>query len=244
MNRSVNDSVRIAARSFTFTDPIVEIGSLYMPGFEKLGDLRRHFPEHAYIGCDIRHGSGVDRIERAEHLSFADKSVGAVVLCEILEHLPDPARAVAEAHRVLRDDGLLVVSVPFQFRLHGFPTDYWRFTPSGVHVLLSAFPETIIFALGPRLKPSHVFAVAVKQPTHDFAVCKERFVAAIRSEFLRSRLRGHWSELKGRGRDFFGCLLGRAQLGVFFFDPSAPGAYASMTADSARQAPLSERRSP
>lgn len=38
---------------------------------------------------------------------FADGSVGTLLLFEILEHLPHPQKAIAEAHRVLREDGLL-----------------------------------------------------------------------------------------------------------------------------------------
>jgi hypothetical protein len=60
------------------------------------------------------------------------------------------------------DRGLLALSVPFNYRLHGFPSDYWRFTASGIHTLLAEFPAKIVFAIGPQLKPAFIFAVATK----------------------------------------------------------------------------------
>jgi SAM-dependent methyltransferase len=49
----------------------------------------------------------------AEGLPLADASVDVVVLSAVLEHVLDPRRAVAEAKRVLRPGGRLVVYVPW-----------------------------------------------------------------------------------------------------------------------------------
>jgi len=48
----------------------------------------------------------------AEELSLADRSTDSVVLAEVLEHLPDDCQGLSEAHRVLRDNGLLFITVP------------------------------------------------------------------------------------------------------------------------------------
>jgi glycosyltransferase involved in cell wall biosynthesis len=58
-----------------------------------------------------RHGApcvGAD----AQALPFRDRSVSRVVLAEVLEHCPDPERALAEALRVVAASGRVAVSVP------------------------------------------------------------------------------------------------------------------------------------
>jgi hypothetical protein len=117
---------------------------------------------------------------------------------------------------VLRPDGLLVLSVPFQYCLHGLPNDYWRFTASGVATLLEPFPGMVVFMLGPRLKPAFVFAVAAKAGGDEFRVCAARFRDRAERAYHASRWTGRFSVLQERARDFFGFLLGRAELGVTF----------------------------
>lgn len=49
---------------------------------------------------------------RAEVLPFPAHSFDAVILSEVLEHLPDPGLALAEAARVLKPEGLALITVP------------------------------------------------------------------------------------------------------------------------------------
>jgi SAM-dependent methyltransferase len=48
----------------------------------------------------------------AANLPFGNGAVDAVVLLDVMEHVANPAAMVAEAHRVLRPGGYLVLSVP------------------------------------------------------------------------------------------------------------------------------------
>jgi len=49
---------------------------------------------------------------QVDRLPIADGSMEVVCLLDVIEHIPDPAPALAEAARVLRPDGVLVVNVP------------------------------------------------------------------------------------------------------------------------------------
>lgn len=60
------------------------------------------------------------------------------ILCtEVLEHTLQPFHAVAEMHRILKTGGWLMLSVPFNFRIHGPLPDCWRFTEHGLRALLN-----------------------------------------------------------------------------------------------------------
>jgi SAM-dependent methyltransferase len=54
-----------------------------------------------------------DRQVDAGALPYADGTIGALVLFDVLHHLPAPARFLAEAERVLRPGGRLVLCEPY-----------------------------------------------------------------------------------------------------------------------------------
>ena len=85
-----------------------------------------------------------------ERWPVEDSSVDVVLSTETLEHVPEPAAFLAEARRVCRDGGRLVLTVPFAARWHYIPHDYWRFTPSSLRNLLEAagFGEVVVHARG------------------------------------------------------------------------------------------------
>jgi len=81
---------------------------------------------------------GPDMLYDGRRLPFEDRSFDTVLNVQVLEHTPHPAALVAEMARVLRDDGVLLLSAPFQFRLHEQPHDYYRYSPHGLRVLCEA----------------------------------------------------------------------------------------------------------
>ncbi len=54
-----------------------------------------------------------DREVSAETLPFGDSTLGALVLFDVLHHLPAPGRFLAEATRVLRAGGRLIMCEPY-----------------------------------------------------------------------------------------------------------------------------------
>lgn len=76
-----------------------------------------------------------DVLYDGERLPFPDASFDVVMSVQVLEHTPHPEALIAEMARVLRPDGLLILSAPFSFRLHEEPHDYFRFSPHGLREL-------------------------------------------------------------------------------------------------------------
>ena len=65
-------------------------------------------------------------------MPFRDESFDTVLLLEVLEHVAEPERVLAEIQRVLRIGGVLLLSMPFLYPLHDSPHDYQRYTAPGL----------------------------------------------------------------------------------------------------------------
>jgi SAM-dependent methyltransferase len=84
--------------------PRVELGS--GPGF-----ARQFIPDLELT--DLVRAPWHDRELDAEALPYGDASLGAIVLFDVLHHLPSPRRFFTEAVRVLRPGGRLVMCEPY-----------------------------------------------------------------------------------------------------------------------------------
>jgi SAM-dependent methyltransferase len=98
---------------------------------EVSGDLRGELPWKSYQSLSY---PGFDICATSVPSSNAD-----LVICEqVLEHVRDPYLAVRNLTTLVHPGGLVLVSTPFLVRLHAHPEDHWRFSPSGMRLLLEA----------------------------------------------------------------------------------------------------------
>jgi SAM-dependent methyltransferase len=155
--------VRAVAETFDLPGPVLEVGAYQVLGQESIADLRGLFPGRDYIGLDRRPGPGVDELGDVEALPCPDGSVGTVLALSTFEHVPHFWRGFDEVRRVLRPDGVLLVSCPFYFHIHDEPSDYWRFTPAALEVLLEDYPSKLIGWHGPSSRPANVWALAFRE---------------------------------------------------------------------------------
>lgn len=92
----------------------------------------------SYIGADyLTDRSAPDVVASAMDLPFNDDTFDTVTSTEVLEHVPDPLRALKEMHRVLKPNGVLIITVPMYWPRHEPPYDFWRFTYDGLLHLLN-----------------------------------------------------------------------------------------------------------
>lgn len=133
-------------------------------------------------------------------------SFDLVFATETLEHVPEPAAFLAEARRVLRDGGTVLLTVPFSARWHYIPHDYWRYTPSSLRNLLeeAGFVDVAVHARGNELtvacaKVMALMLPALIPPTGGFG--PRRLAAVLLSPLVAAlAVIGHAS-LRGDGGD-------------------------------------------
>jgi len=131
----IEDAVAALARSLPAGTRVLDAGA---------GENRyqHHFTRQRYCGVDLAVGdagwdySKLDAIADLAALPFRDGAFGAALNIVTLEHLAEPARALAEIGRVLASGAPLLVAVPQDWEAHQTPHDYYRYTRYGLQHLL------------------------------------------------------------------------------------------------------------
>jgi SAM-dependent methyltransferase len=63
---------------------------------------------------------------------FQQQSFEVITMFEVLEHLPNPFKAFENCATWLKPNGILVISTPQYWHVHGWPSDYFRYTCYGL----------------------------------------------------------------------------------------------------------------
>lgn len=129
-------------RKYEFKGPIVSIGCGFdeLPGHDWVKTLGSSGSTGRAIRIDKLDLDGVDILGDAERLyCIADDSISTAVCLDVLEHTPNPWNVISTLLRILRPNGMLLVSAPCLIGVHEAPDDLWRFTPSGLkHLIVRA----------------------------------------------------------------------------------------------------------
>jgi len=128
-------------------EPILETGAKQYKQHSSL-NLRHTVcrDQNNYVGCDLKAGKNVDITAditadmKTLQDTFDGKKFSTIFCISVLEHIPNIFSAAKNISELLDEDGVLFLSVPFIFRYHGYPGDYWRFTPEAIRFL---FPDLI-----------------------------------------------------------------------------------------------------
>lgn len=117
--------------------PVLEIGS---KDYGSTSSFRETYPNAEYIGIDMEAGKGVDAIvDLAAGIGpLPENHFQLAVCCSVLEHVSQPWKMAENITRVMAKGGKLYMSVPWVWRYHAYPDDYFRFSFRGV---ISLFPD-------------------------------------------------------------------------------------------------------
>jgi SAM-dependent methyltransferase len=97
-------------------------------------DRRRLYQEA--VGLDLFEGDGVDFVHDMEKpLPSSQGQFDHVDCVSVLEHVRRPWRMAENIEAALVPGGTLLVCVPFVWRVHAYPSDFWRMTAEALEVL-------------------------------------------------------------------------------------------------------------
>jgi SAM-dependent methyltransferase len=114
------------------------------------GPYRKYFSHAVYYGLDYPGYLCSHKAERPDIfgdltcLPLADASLDGVLCTQVLEHIDEPVKALAEISRVLKHGGELLLSAPFFYPLHDEPHDYFRYSPHALKHLLSGVSMEVV----------------------------------------------------------------------------------------------------
>lgn len=77
--------------------------------------------------------------------NILDNTYDCIILTQVLQYIDNLTLTVKECRRILKPDGILLITVPTFSRLDPKATEYWRFTAKGLEYLLKPIfgPEKI-----------------------------------------------------------------------------------------------------
>jgi SAM-dependent methyltransferase len=132
--RPILDFMRRVAREVPPRSRVIDVGAGDAPYRELFGHVE-------YVTADWEHsvhedGATSDVKAPADALPVEDESFDAVLLTQVLEHVPDPRKVLGELLRILRPGGRLYLTAPLVWELHELPFDYYRYTSPGLRHLM------------------------------------------------------------------------------------------------------------
>jgi SAM-dependent methyltransferase len=103
-----------------------------------------------YVGSDITPGPRIRHVCPVEDLDVGDGRYDLVLCTQVIEHVADPDRALAEIARVLRPGGHAFITTHGVWPYHPYPTDYRRWTQQGLEDLVARTENLTLVELVPH----------------------------------------------------------------------------------------------
>lgn len=95
-------------------------------------------PKLKYLGIDLAWNPHAEvHIDSNSLIQMESGQVDVVLSTQVLEHVEDPEGYLAEANRILKKDGILLLTTHGYWMYHPDPTDYWRWTSAGLQKIVS-----------------------------------------------------------------------------------------------------------
>ncbi|MBN1974462.1 MAG: class I SAM-dependent methyltransferase [Sedimentisphaerales bacterium] len=197
----INQFVFIKERMDNFHGAFLEVGS---KDYGTTQNLRSLFAsENEYTGVDMQDGPGVDVVvDLTDDFEQIDKRLGhkrfdTIFCLSVMEHCENPFKMAENITLLLKPGGTVCIGVPFSWQIHGYPNDYWRFTPEGIKKLF------------PNIKFDESKSVAATSKEGEFLIINDD-LGKISFSFSKHKNSGHI--IRGISAKFLKIL---SKIGIF-----------------------------
>ena len=98
----------------------------------------------------------------ADNLPFKNNVAAVITSFEMLEHCRFPEKVIQEMYRVLKPEGILVLTTRQYWKTHGSPHDYYRYTRFGLEEMMNASGLKVLKII-PMGGPASIIATVIDQ---------------------------------------------------------------------------------
>ena len=90
------------------------------------------------------------KVDLENEFPISNEEFDAVICVNVLEHIYNYKGVLKESYRVLKQNGKVVIAVPFLVQIHPSPKDYWRFSGMTLNKILgeAGFVDIEIYPIG------------------------------------------------------------------------------------------------
>jgi SAM-dependent methyltransferase len=92
-----------------------------------------------YVGLELesqKKDSKADYFYNGTNFPFEDNKFDSIFCSQVLEHVFEPEIFLSEINRVMKKDGLIILTLPFIWDEHEQPYDYARYSSFGLNYLI------------------------------------------------------------------------------------------------------------
>jgi SAM-dependent methyltransferase len=146
--RELRQAIETVIEKFVANSPVKLVLADYGCGNKPYETLIAPYVEK-YIGIDLPQNNIADiHITPEGVIDLPEENLDVVLSTQALEHVVNPMFYLSEAKRVLKTDGLLILSTHGYWMFHPDPTDFWRWTSTGLQKIVTDSGFEIIYFTG------------------------------------------------------------------------------------------------
>ena len=144
----------------------------------KKSPYKSKIPHTKYMRLDVDEKTNPDICCDIHHINWESSYFDTVIATEVLEHCYSPEKAVGEIYRILKPEGVCILSTRFIYPYHPTPGDYYRFTQDSLGYLFRDFSKVEICHHGNKIQS--LWLLINTSPVNTFLNLLNPLIARIR----------------------------------------------------------------